>query len=474
MKNMIRSFLVALAGSVSVAGAQQLPAIRPLGPVLSTSAEPMASVSQVRALPGGRVLVHDNTGRRVLLYDSTFKKFTVIADTTSATGNAYGSRLGGLISARGDTSLFVDPQSISMLVIDGNGKIVRTMAAPQPNQVNALIGGPNGTPGVDPMGRLVFRAQIQPVFAQQPGRGGAGPAGFVMPTLPESSLVMRVDLKSRKVDTVASFRIPKIMMNMTRDENTGSIRMTSTVNPMPWTDDWALLADGTVAIIRGQDYRVDLISPDGKMTTGSKLAFEWQRLSDEDKMKVIDSTRVVMEKQRAAQMAAMTAGSSADGKGGPAAAPGGGVEAKVAGAAAEVGARQRPQADGGGGMTIMMAGGPGGPGGRGASFTMPPLEFVSIDQMPDYRPAFRQGAARGDADGNLWIRTSQAVNGGVVYNVVSNKGELKDRILIPPGRVVAGFGPGGVVYMGVVDGDITHLERARVPVMAAGAGNNNR
>ena len=49
----------------------------------------MASVSQVRALPGGRVLVHDLAGRRLLLFDSTFKKFTVIADSTSATGNAW-------------------------------------------------------------------------------------------------------------------------------------------------------------------------------------------------------------------------------------------------------------------------------------------------------------------------------------------------------------------------------------------------
>jgi hypothetical protein len=87
--------------------------------------------------------------------------------------------------------------------------------------------------------------------------------------------------------------------------------------------------------------------------------------------------------------------------------------------------------------------------------------------MPDYRPAFRQGAARGDADGNLWVRTSRMVNGGTVYDVISNKGELKDRILIPPGRVIAGFGAGGVVYMGVVDGDITHLERARAPVAGA-------
>jgi hypothetical protein len=49
--------------------------------------------------------------------------------------------------------LFVDPSSSSMLVIDGSGKIVRTIAAPQPSQVNALIGGPMSTPGIDPQGR---------------------------------------------------------------------------------------------------------------------------------------------------------------------------------------------------------------------------------------------------------------------------------------------------------------------------------
>ncbi|HEX7545679.1 MAG TPA: hypothetical protein VF368_03060, partial [Gemmatimonadaceae bacterium] len=150
MKNTIRSSLLALTVLASLAGAQQpLPPVRPLGSVLATSTEPLASVSQVRALPGGRVIVHDLTGRRVLLFDSTFKNFTVIADSTSATGNAYGSRLGGLVQFRGDSTLFIDPQSISMLVIDGNGKIVRTMAVPLPNEVNALIGGQNGTPGLD-------------------------------------------------------------------------------------------------------------------------------------------------------------------------------------------------------------------------------------------------------------------------------------------------------------------------------------
>jgi hypothetical protein len=450
MKIINTNSAILVAAIASSLGAQQpLPPIHPLGPALATTSEPLAAVTQVRALPGGRVIVHDLTGRRVIMLDSTLKSVTVIADTTSATGNAYGSRLGGLIAYRGDSTLFVDPQSISMLVIDPNGKIVRTMAAPMPNEVGQLIGGPNGTPGFDAQGRLVYRAQIRPPanFSKAPPPGGM----FAMPELPESSIVVRVDLKTRKVDTAATFRIPKIKLEMTRDDN-GRVMVNTTVNPMPWTDDWAMLSDGTLAIVRGQDYRVDLVSADGHVIHAPKLEFDWQRLTDEDKVKILDSARVAIENMRATQLAAQAQAS--------------GVDAKAAADSGKGSTRQRPQADGGGNMVITMRGdGPaGGPGGGPTSFgfTMPPVSMVTPAEMPDYRPVFRQGASRGDADGNLWIRTSKVVNGGTVYDVINNKGELKDRILIPPGRVIAGFGPGGVVYMGVVDGFVAHLERARV------------
>lgn len=445
MNAMHRIVAIGLIAGASAAGAQQqLPPLRPLGPVLATSTEPMSSVAQVRALPGGRVLVHDLTGRRVLLFDSTFAHATVVADTTGATGNAYGSRLGGLIAYRGDSSLFVDPQSLSMLVIDPNGKIVRTMAAPLPNEVNALIGGQNGTPGFDAQGRLVYRAQFRPMFDRRVGPGG--PAGFQMPQLPESSYVVRVDLKTRKVDTASTFRIPKINLNVTNDDN-GRFTVTTTVNPIPWTDDWALLSDGTLAVVRGQDYRVDFVSADGKVTSGPKIPYDWQRLTDEDKARIIDSTKTAMEKIRDAQMAANAAANP---------------EAAKADSASKAGGRQRVQAEGGGNMQITIGGRGGGPGGGPIGFTLPPLQFVTPNEMPDYRPVFRQGSARGDDDGNLWIRTSNVTAAGTEYDVISNKGELKDRVLVPPGRVIAGFGPGGMVYMGVVDGMTTKLERAKI------------
>jgi hypothetical protein len=310
-----------------------------------------------------------------------------------------------------------------------------------------LIGGQNGTPGFDTQGRLVYRSQFRPVFGGRGGRGGpGGPAGFQMPQIPESSYVVRVDLKTRKVDTAATFRIPKVTMNVTQDDN-GRVMITPTVNPIPWTDDWALLSDGTLAVVRGQDYRVDFISPDGKLTSGPKIPYDWQRLSDEDKTRIIDSTKTTMEKLRDAQMAANAAANP---------------EAAKADSASKAGGRQRAQADGGGNMTITIGGAGGGPGGGPIGFVLPPLQFVSPSEMPDYRPVVRQGSARGDDDGNLWIRTSNVVNGATEYDVIGNKGELKDRVLIPPGRVIAGFGPGGVVYMGVVDGNITHLERAKL------------
>ena len=403
---------VLAAAGTSAATAQSAPPVRPLGRVLNTSTESLATVSQVRALPGGRVIVHDNTGRRVVLFDSTFTKVTVIADTTSATGNAYGSRIGGIISYRGDSTLFVDPVSLSMLVIDGNGHVVRTMDEPRSSDVPFLIGGPFGTPGLDAIGRLLYRQVIR--MTRDPVTGTAPTA--------DSSSIVRFDFATRSLDTAAKFAIPRIRTTSTPIAVNGrsmGFRISQVVNPMPPTDDWAVLSDGTIAIVRGHDYRVDFLDGSGHMSSGPKIPFEWERMTDDAKTAMIDSTRADVARRLALTAAQNIARDSAAGRTPPQLPPGAPAPAP------------------------------------------PQVEFVTIDELPDYRPAFRQAAARGDADGNLWIRTSKLSNGGPVYDVINNKGVLIDRVAIPPGRVIAGFGPGGMVYMGVVDGNITHLERAR-------------
>lgn len=423
------------------ATAQKLPPVRQLGPATTTTSEQLRAVSAVRHLSDGRLLVNDIIGRRVLLFDSTLKTFTVVADTTSATGTAYGPRAGGLIPYRGDSTLFVDPASLSMLVIDGNGKIARVMSVPRANDANFLVGGPFGSPGFDPEGRLVYRAPPRIGFGGGQARRGAptAPGGsrdaFSPPVIPDSAPLIRVDLATRKLDTLAFFKTPQIRMNVTREAD-GGIRVMPTVNPLPVIDDWGILPDGTVALIRGRDYHIDWITPDKAITSSAKIPFDWERLSDEGKVAYIDSTRKAFEAARArGDLSGMFGGAF------------------------------------GGAPMIRTSVGPGGPapagpgaagGGNPFGGQLPQLNFVDPSELPDYKPPFSGGATRVDAEGNLWIRTTQNLNGLPVYNVVNRQGELIDRVQLPAGRVIAGFGAGGVIYLGFREGDVARVEKARV------------
>ena len=447
--------------------AQSLPPIRQLGPVTAVGKEPLGAVSSVRHLPDGRVLVNDILGRRVVMFDSSLSTVTVIADTTSATASAYGVRPGGLIAYRGDSTLFVDPASLSMLLIDPNGKITRVMSAPRANDVGFLVGGPFGNPGFDPKGRLVYRAP--PNFtAFRPPAGASGSRLPQFPTPPDSAALVRFDLTTRKVDTVTYFKTAKFNLSVTQAPD-GGIRVTSTVNPLPQGDDWALLPDGTVALVRTKDYHVDWLNPDGTTTSSAKIPFQWERLTDEAKVAFIDSAKVAIEKARASGQFGLAGAQQMQLRLGGEGPPGGARRDGAGGDAPRPGSTPAPAPTPNGqpgpapatsGGNIAVTGG--GPGGGAFGGPLPPLTMVSPSELPDYKPAFVPGSTRADTDGDLWVRTSQNVDARPVYNVINRKGELIDRVQLPANRVLVGFGPGGVVYLAVRDGSTAHLERARV------------
>ncbi|HEX6597836.1 MAG TPA: hypothetical protein VF034_00840 [Gemmatimonadaceae bacterium] len=427
------------------------PAVRALPAASATSTDSLGSIAAVRQLPNGNLLVNDQVRRRVVLMDSSLKVIGVVADSTSSTANAYGVRPGGLLAYHGDSTLFIDPASLSMLVIDGAGKVVRVMAAPRPNDVQFLVGGAFGNPGFDAQGRIVYRSFARPNFR----RGADGTPQS--PEFPDSAALVRFDLATRKLDTAAFFRIPKQNMIVSRGEN-GRISITTTINPLPVTDDWAVMSDGTIAIVHGRDYRVEFIGADGSHTLADKIPFEWQRLTDEDKVAFIDSTRAAMERRRAEF-----------GRGGAAAGDG----AVVFGGGAGGGERQQV-------ITMRMGGGGGGePPRRGgnrerngnaangssadSANQLPPLNFVSPSDLPDYKPVFGVGSVRADMDDRLWIRTIPTKpSTGVTYDIVDRSGKLVDRIQVPANATIAGFGKGGIVYVGVRDGREIRLQRVRV------------
>ena len=426
-----------------------LPPIRQLGAVSATAKEKLGNITGLRPLSDGRVLVNEPTSRRVLLFDATLQDFTIVADSTPATNNAYGGRIAGLVAYRADSTLFVDPQSLSMLVLDPAGKVARVMSVPNAQDAMAFA-GVLGSAGVDPQGRLVYRASPRFDFRAGPGAAGGPPR---IPEMPDSAPIFRIDLATRKIDTLGYIKTQKIKMNATQDEN-GRIMMTSEINPLPVVDEWAVTTDGSVALIRGRDYHIDWVNADGSRTSSPKIPFEWQRLSDEDKVAFIDSVKAARERMGANAPMAMT--------------PGGGPQQVVAGGA--------PAGGGGGEQRVMIFGGPpggdgaggrgrgapgqGGPGGM--TMTPPQMKFVDPSELPDYKPVFLNGFARADVEGNVWIRTipTKAIAGGPVYDVVNRKGELVERVQIPVGRTITAFGPGGVVYLTSRDGQVTKLEKA--------------
>ncbi len=429
--------IVLLAGAALPAGAQQRPAVRQLGAIVSKSGETFVNVTAVRPLSNGSVLVNDTGGRRVLLFNPQLTSFTIVADSTSATANAYAGRVGGLIAYKGDSSLFVDPQSISMLVFDPAGKVARVMSLPRAQDAQTLA-SPLGSPALDPQGRMVYRTnfgfQNRTITSGPPAGSAAG--AFPVPQIPDSAAIVRIDLATRKLDTLGFIKTPKIKMDVTRDDN-GNVRMSSQINPLPVVDDWAMTPDGAVAFVRGRDYHVDWVNPDGSKVSATKVPFDWQRMSDEDKVAFIDSVKAARARQGAnAPTAALP------GAGGPAPAPGGGN------------------------TQIMIFGGTSGPGGGPPSRGSMSMQqnFIAASELPDYKPPFFAGSTRADRHGNLWIRTipTSAIAGGPVYDVIDRKGELIDRVQVPAGRTIIGFGPSDSVFLVNRDGATLSLERATV------------
>ena len=441
--------------AISAAGAQQSPpAIRQLGAVVAKSTIFASPRMTVRALPGGRVLVNDLQGRKVVMLDSTLSNVTIVADTTSATANAFSGRVGGLIAYRGDSSLFVDPTAMSMLIIDPQGKVGRVLSVPR-SQDAMMLTGLQGTPAFDASGKLVYRAP--PNFGL-PQMGPNGPVG--PPTPPESSAVVRVDLATRQIDTVGFIKIPKMNVQMTNDN--GRISISMQTNPLPVVDEWAVLSDGSIAIVRGRDYHVDFVNADGSKSSSAKVPFDWQRLTDEDKVAFIDSVKAARARLLAAnqatavdQKAAGVASGSQAGaaKGGPqpaGPADGGGQTRRQVAEGAVI-----AFGDGGGRMQI----GQGAPGGLG-----PNINFVSPSELPDYKPPFFANSVKADREGHLWVQTipTRQIAGGPVYDVLDGKGALVERVQVPAGRTILGFGPGGAVYLVSRDSTTTTFERATI------------
>lgn len=412
--------------------AQTLPPVRTLGPITHVSTSGMlGSVSTVRPLPSGQVIVNDISRRQLVLLDADLRTSKVIADSTAATGRAYGVATDGLMTFTADSSIFVDAPSQSMSVLDPNGLVARVMSAPA--EARYLVGGPFGTPGFDPKGRLVFRG-MPPIASSAAGESRADNRGPRFPQYADSAPIIRLNLQSRRRDTVAYVKVPRETVSASRDVQGRPGPPKVIASPLPVIDAWALLPDGSVAVLRGADYHLEIVSMNGARRVFAKFAHPWQRLTDDEKQSVIDSAQVEEDKVREALKRAVLANPTAS-----------------AGAIPETPGRPA-------GVTVTVLQGR---GAGTAEFQPTRVVMIPAKELPDYRPAFRLDALRVDHAGNLWVRTTLPGKPGAIYDVIGQGGAIFDRVAVPYGRSIVGFGE-HVAYLSVLDENGARLERARL------------
>ncbi len=423
------------------AGAQQPIPIRRIGAAEATSKDTVGFLYGVRELSDGRLIANDAGARRLMLFDARLATSKVIADSVSGSPSPYGKRPAGIIPYAGDTTLLVDVGARAFVVFDARGVVTGVMSPPRANDVGNMANPAFGAPRIDAKGRLLYRTML-PIAFKPPEAGKA----FVPPVIPDSAPIVRADFDTRKADTLAWLRTPKIKVSTTSIE--GGVMMRALINPLEFIDDWAMLPDGSIAILRGRDYHIDWVNADGSRSSSPKMPFDWRRLSDEDKAAVIDSTKKAIERQFAN---AGTAGGVGSGAGGD---HGGGVVGAPAGHS----------------MTILaVPGGDGGPAPRAGPMTTSSQstapEVVPASELPDYMPpVLRSGTMTVDPAGNLWIlpSTSAQSGSGLLYDVIDRQGVLFQRVRLPSGRALVGFGASGHVYMSYRTAAGTLIERARI------------
>ncbi len=390
-----------VGGMAAVAGAQPGPSaavtsakipVRQLTNTARSDSTILMGIASVRPLANGGVLVNDATRRQLVVFDSTLTRHTIIADTSTNSPNSYGLRgsAGGLIPYVADSSIFVDSESRAFLVIDQLGLFARVMAPVKANDLFYLSSGAYGLAATDPKGRMLYRT----VRSQRESFDGyQATSKTTLRVQPDSGPILRADFDKRTVDTIGMIRVPLLKYAIVTGPN---FQMNFNVlNPLPVSDEWTMLPDGTIAIVRAQDYHMDWLTPDGKLSSSPKMPFDWKRLEVEDKQKLIDS-----------------------------------VKKELADRAAKLPPPPPPT--------------PGMP-----TFPRDPGMTIEANELPDYYPAIRQGQVRADPLGNVWIlpSTSAAAKGGLLYDVVNRQGEITERVQLPPGRTLVGFGKDGSVYM---------------------------
>lgn len=381
------------------------PPIKLINAPIATSSIPLGTIVSVRELSDGRVLVNDVGAKRLVIFDSLLVDQELVYADSSAGSSEFGTMLKAtsLIGYLGDSTLYCDLATGSILVLDGAGRLARVIALPHPRDLNFLafdiLYGP---PQVDSLGRVTYRGAFPP-----PAQGISTIERTTLPVVrqADSAVIVRVDFEKRTTDTLASVKTQQVVTN--RLESVGVRRTLITeIDPLAAGDQWTMLRDGTIAIVRGHDYHIDWIDSDGSKRSTPKMPFDWRRVSAARKQVLFDSIADVYAKRNAQSEGRAT--------------------------------------------------------GRSLITVYRP---IPVQKMSDYEPALGLSAVLAGPNNTVWVlpRSSLSARSGLLYDVITRDGLISYRVQLSSATKIVGFGANGSIYLLHVVGTQGFLQRVGAP-----------
>ena len=237
------------------ARAQQAPRLT-LAPANGSLPEEFSSLTWVRELKDGRVIISDSRDGRVVVADFRTAKVEQISRRGQGPGEYPSARPVWRIN--GDSSVLVDSPR-RWLLFDG-ARIVATLAPDAPG-----VATTKGIPrGVDEVGH-VYSSEFMPA--------GNKPIG-------DSTALMRVTRATGQADTVT--RLNALVPRRTSSPNKDGYFEFS-LPTVAMADEAVPFADGWVAVVRSDPYRVEWRAVDGRWIRGAPLPYTPIRMDEKEK-----------------------------------------------------------------------------------------------------------------------------------------------------------------------------------------------
>lgn len=237
------------AALLCVASTLQAQATVSIGRAEAVFPETFTSISGLRALTDGRVIITDTRDRVVALLDFRSGTITNIGREGGGPGE-WGAAL-SLFAMPGDSTLMPDPVNGRFFVILPDGK-----PGPTFRLADEQLAAVGGLSGIDAQGRLFFeRGRVSPnPGPRSPSVGGVD--------------VYRHDRRTGQSVNVGSYATPAGEISMARSLPNGMLQL-STNLPLAPSDVTTMIPLGDYVIVRAAPYRVDRIGTDGRTRMGA-------------------------------------------------------------------------------------------------------------------------------------------------------------------------------------------------------------